>query len=48
MRAFILLFMALFLVNCGGPEPRTPLKSTIKLHTIIIHQDSLNLKPEIQ
>ncbi|WP_420319839.1 gliding motility-associated peptidyl-prolyl isomerase GldI [Flagellimonas sp.] len=25
--------------------PRTPLKSTIELHTIIINQDSLNLKP---
>lgn len=25
--------------------PRTPLKSTVELHTIIIHQDSLNLKP---
>lgn len=25
--------------------PRTPVKSTIELHTIIINQDSLNLKP---
>ncbi|MGX1929428.1 gliding motility-associated peptidyl-prolyl isomerase GldI [Flagellimonas sp. 2504JD4-2] len=25
--------------------PRTPIKSTIELHTIIINQDSLNLKP---
>ncbi|MCL6265369.1 gliding motility-associated peptidyl-prolyl isomerase GldI [Flagellimonas myxillae] len=25
--------------------PRTPLKSTVELHTIIINQDSLNLKP---
>lgn len=25
--------------------PRTPLKATIELHTIIINQDSLNLKP---
>ncbi|TMU57103.1 gliding motility-associated peptidyl-prolyl isomerase GldI [Flagellimonas algicola] len=25
--------------------PRTPLKSTIELHTIIVNQDSLNLKP---
>ncbi|TAI49321.1 gliding motility-associated peptidyl-prolyl isomerase GldI [Flagellimonas allohymeniacidonis] len=25
--------------------PKTPLKSTIELHTIIINQDSLNLKP---
>ncbi|KQC28571.1 gliding motility-associated peptidyl-prolyl isomerase GldI [Flagellimonas eckloniae] len=28
--------------------PRTPLKSTIELHTIIINQDSLNLKTPIQ
>lgn len=25
--------------------PRTPIKSTVELHTIIINQDSLNLKP---
>lgn len=25
--------------------PKTPIKSTIELHTIIINQDSLNLKP---
>nr|WP_299341643.1 gliding motility-associated peptidyl-prolyl isomerase GldI [Allomuricauda sp.] len=25
--------------------PRTPLKATVELHTIIINQDSLNLKP---
>ncbi|SNZ00373.1 gliding motility-associated peptidyl-prolyl isomerase GldI [Flagellimonas pacifica] len=28
--------------------PKTPLKSTIELHTIIINQDSLNLKTENQ
>lgn len=28
--------------------PRTPLKSTIELHTILINQDSLNLKSELQ
>ena len=28
--------------------PKTPLKSTIELHTIIINQDSLNLKSEKQ
>ncbi|WP_190809259.1 gliding motility-associated peptidyl-prolyl isomerase GldI [Flagellimonas sp. S3867] len=29
----------------GKIGPRTPIKSTIELHTIIINQDSLNLKP---
>ena len=28
--------------------PRTPIKSTIELHTIIINQDSLNLKSQVK